>query len=235
MAEKLLELRHVSKKFSGVTALEDVSIDIEPGEVLTLVGENGAGKSTLIKVITGAHHPTEGELWFEGKKIENNSPAKAKELGIGVIYQELNMMPTLTVAENIFYGKELKKGIVLRRREMLEKSNEIIQELGANIDASKRVSELSIAEQQIVEIVKAVSEEIKLLIMDEPTAPLTNSEIEKMFDIVERLRKRNVAILYISHRLEEVFRISERTVVLRDGKHRGRRPANPRLSCRVYI
>ena len=129
------------------------------------------------------------------------------------------MMPTLTVAENIFYGKELKKGIVLRRREMLEKSNEIIQELGANIDASKRVSELSIAEQQIVEIVKAVSEEIKLLIMDEPTAPLTNSEIEKMFDIVERLRKRNVAILYISHRLEEVFRISERTVVLRDGKH----------------
>ncbi|MBU9724730.1 sugar ABC transporter ATP-binding protein [Diplocloster modestus] len=219
MAEKLLELRHVSKKFSGVTALEDVSIDIEPGEVLTLVGENGAGKSTLIKVITGAHHPTEGELWFEGKKIENNSPAKAKELGIGVIYQELNMMPTLTVAENIFYGKELKKGIVLRRREMLEKSNEIIQELGANIDASKRVSELSIAEQQIVEIVKAVSEEIKLLIMDEPTAPLTNSEIEKMFDIVERLRKRNVAILYISHRLEEVFRISERTVVLRDGKH----------------
>lgn len=219
MTEKLLELKHISKRFSGVPALDDVSIDIHQGEVLTLVGENGAGKSTLIKVITGAYQPTEGEIWFEGKKIENNSPAKSKALGIGVIYQELNMMPSLTVAENIFFGKELKKGIVLRSREMLEKSREIIQELGSSIDPSKKVGELSIAEQQIVEIVKAVSEDIKLLIMDEPSAPLTDSEVEKMFDIVERLRKRNVAILYISHKLEEVFRISERTVILRDGKH----------------
>lgn len=219
MAEKLLELKHISKRFSGVSALEDVSIDIYEGEVLTLVGENGAGKSTLIKMITGAYEPTSGEIWFEGKKIENNSPAKSKALGIGVIYQELNMMPSLTVAENIFFGKELKKGIVLKTREMVEKSREIIRELGADIDPAKKVSQLSIAEQQIIEIVKAVSEDIKLLIMDEPSAPLTDSEVEKMFDIVERLRKRNVAILYISHKLEEVFRISERTVILRDGKH----------------
>lgn len=219
MTDKLLELKHISKRFSGVPALDDVSIDITPGEILTLVGENGAGKSTLIKVITGAYIPSEGEIWFEGKKVENNSPSKSKALGIGVIYQELNMMPSLTVAENIFFGKELKKGLVLNRREMIEKSRSIIQELGSNIDPTRKVGELSIAEQQIVEIVKAVSEEIKLLIMDEPSAPLTDSEVEKMFDIVERLRKRGVAILYISHKLEEVFRISERTVILRDGKH----------------
>lgn len=219
MTEKLLELRHISKRFSGVPALDDVSIDLSPGEILTLVGENGAGKSTLIKIITGAYEPTEGEIWFEGKKIENNSPSRSKALGIGVIYQELNMMPSLTVAENIFFGKEIKKGIILNQKEMLEKSRQIIKELGSSIDPSRKVSELSIAEQQIVEIVKAVSEDIKLLIMDEPSAPLTDSEVEKMFDIVERLQKRGVAILYISHKLEEVFRISERTVILRDGKH----------------
>lgn len=219
MTEKLLELRHISKRFSGVPALDDVSIDLSPGEILTLVGENGAGKSTLIKIITGAYEPTEGEIWFEGKKIENNSPSRSKALGIGVIYQELNMMPSLTVAENIFFGKEIKKRIVLNQKEMLEKSRQIIKELGSNIDPARKVSELSIAEQQIVEIVKAVSEDIKLLIMDEPSAPLTDSEVEKMFDIVERLQKRGVAILYISHKLEEVFRISERTVILRDGKH----------------
>lgn len=219
MAEKLLELKHISKRFSGVPALDDVSIDLSQGEILTLVGENGAGKSTLIKVITGAYEPTEGEIWFEGKKIESNSPARSKALGIGVIYQELNMMPSLTVAENIFFGKEIRKGLVLDRKAMLEKSREIIQELGSNIDPSRKVGELSIAEQQIIEIVKAVSEDIKLLIMDEPSAPLTDSEVDKMFDIVERLRKRGVAILYISHKLEEVFRISERTVILRDGKH----------------
>lgn len=219
MAEKILELKHITKKFSGVVALDDVSIDVEHGEVLTLVGENGAGKSTLIKVITGAHQATSGELWFHGEKIENNSPALAKKLGIGVIYQELNMMPQLSVAENIYYEKEIKKGIILQRKEMIQKSNEMIEELGAHIDAAKKVSELSIAEQQIIEIVKAVSEDIKLLIMDEPTAPLTSSEIEKMFEIIEKLQKKGVAIMYISHRLEEVFRISKRTVVLRDGKH----------------
>jgi len=219
MAEKLLQLKHITKKFAGVVALDDVSFDIAAGEVVTLVGENGAGKSTLIKVITGAHEPTSGELWVDGRKIENNRPALAKELGIGVIYQELNMMPQLTAAENIFYGRELKKGIIIQKKAMIEQSNKLIRELGANIDSSKQVSELSIAEQQIVEIAKAVSQEMKLLIMDEPTAPLTNAEIEKMFDIIGRLQKRGVAILYISHRLEEVFRLAGRIVVLRDGKH----------------
>ncbi len=219
MAEKLLELKHVTKKFSGVTALDDVSLDIEKGELLTLVGENGAGKSTLIKVITGAHEPTSGELWFEGRKIEHNTPSLAKQLGIGVIYQELNLMPQLTVVENIFFGKELKKGLVLDKKAMLEKCRTMIAELGVHIDAQERVSNLSIAEQQIIEIVKAVSEDIKFLIMDEPTAPLTNNEIEKMFEIIAKLRKKGVSILYISHRLEEVFQLADRACVLRDGKH----------------
>ncbi len=219
MAEKLLELKHITKKFSGVTALSDVSMEIGKGEILTLVGENGAGKSTLIKVITGAHEPTEGEFWFEGNKIEHNTPSLAKQMGIGVIYQELNLMPQLTVVENLFFGKELKKGIVLDNDRMKKQCVELIQDLGISIDPDARVSSLSIAEQQIVEIAKAVSEDIKFLIMDEPTAPLTTNEIEKMFEIIEKLQRKGIAILYISHRLEEVFKIADRVCVLRDGRH----------------
>ncbi|MDO4343555.1 MAG: sugar ABC transporter ATP-binding protein [Eubacteriales bacterium] len=219
MAETILELKHITKKFPGVVALDDVSLDIKKGEVHTLVGENGAGKSTLIKIITGAHKPTSGEFWFEGKQVENNSPSYAKQLGIGVIYQELNLMPQLTVAENIFYGKELKKGIFLDKKEMNRRCEEIICDLGVKIDPQMKVSRLSIAEQQIVEIVKALSEDIKILIMDEPSAPLTNSEIDKMFEIVKKLKQKGVGILYISHRLEEVFEIGDRATVLRDGKY----------------
>lgn len=219
MEQPILELKNIVKSFSGVTALDDVSISIKRGEVRALVGENGAGKSTLIKVISGAHAPTSGEFWFDGQKIENCTPTKAKELGIGVIYQELNLMPQLTVAENIFYGRELKKGIVLDNKAMIEKCVGMIRELGIEIDPNRKICELTIAEQQIVEIVKAVSQDIKFLIMDEPTAPLTNNEIEKMFEIIRKLRKKNISILYISHRMEEIFEVSDTVTVLRDGKH----------------
>lgn len=226
MTETVLELKHVTKKFPGVVALDDVSLEIRKGEIHTLMGENGAGKSTLIKIITGAHQPTSGEFWFEGKKVENHSPFQARQMGIGVIYQELNLIPQLTVAENIFYGKELKKGLFLDKKEMNRRCREIIADLGVKIDPQTKVKNLSIAEQQVVEIVKAVSEEIKFLIMDEPSAPLTNTEIEKMFAIVKRLQEKGVAILYISHRLEEVFEIGDRTTVLRDGKYIITTPVN---------
>lgn len=219
MEQPILELKHIVKTFSGVTALDDVSLSIRRGEVRALVGENGAGKSTLIKVISGAHAPNSGEFWFDGKKIEGCTPTMAKNLGIGVIYQELNLMPQLTVAENIFFGRELKKGIILDKKLMYEKCQEMIRELGLDIDPNKKIRELTIAEQQVVEIVKAVSQDIKFLIMDEPTAPLTNNEIEKMFQIIQKLRTRNISILYISHRLEEIFEVSDTVTVLRDGKH----------------
>lgn len=218
MAEKILELKHITKKFSGVTALNDVSIDVNKGEVLALIGENGAGKSTLIKVIAGAHLPTDGEMWFDGRKMENMSPSMAKEAGISVIYQEHNLMKHLTVAENVFFGKEIKKGVLLNKAAMNEACAKLIEELGIDMDPKRTVKDLSIAGQQLVEIMKAVSSEIKFLIMDEPTAPLTNTEIDKIFEIVDRLKERGVSILYISHRLEEVFKISDRITVLRDGQ-----------------
>lgn len=219
MEQPILELKNIVKRFSGVTALDDVSLTIKRGEVRALVGENGAGKSTLIKVISGAHMPNSGEYWFDGGKVENCTPTKAKDMGIGVIYQELNLMPQLTVAENIFFGREIKKGGILDKKAMNNKCAQLISELGIEIDPRRKVRELTIAEQQVVEIVKAVSSDIKFLIMDEPTAPLTNNEIEKMFEIIRKLRKKQISILYISHRLEEIFEVSDTVTVLRDGKH----------------
>ena len=166
MEENILELRHITKRFAGVVALKDVSLNIRRGEVRALVGENGAGKSTLIKVITGAHEPTEGELWFDGRKIEHNNPSLAKQMGVGVIYQELNLMPHLTVVENLFFGRELKKGPVLDKKRMLDECTSRIAELGVEINPNAKVRELTIAQQQIVEIVKAVSQDIRFLIMD---------------------------------------------------------------------
>lgn len=216
--ESILQLRNVSKVFSGVKALDDVSLDIKQGEVRALVGENGAGKSTLIKIITGAHNPTSGELWFNGEKMEQHTPLIAKKKGIGVIYQELNLMPQLTVVENLYFGHEIKKHHILDKKKMLENCRKLLTDFGVSINPQARIRDLTIAQQQIVEIVKAVSQDIKFLIMDEPTAPLTTNEIERIFEIVDNLKKRGIAVLYISHRLEEVFRISDTVTVLRDGQ-----------------
>ncbi|MEG1012531.1 MAG: sugar ABC transporter ATP-binding protein [Ruthenibacterium sp.] len=219
MEQTILALKNITKRFAGVVALDDVSLEMKVGEVRALVGENGAGKSTLIKIIAGAHLPSSGDFYFCGEKITNMTPAKSRDLGIGVIYQEHNLMPQLTVAENIFYGRELQKGWALDKKRMLAQCRQMIGELGIDIDPSKKVRELSIAEQQIIEIVKAVSRDIKFLIMDEPTAPLTNNEIEKMFAIIDKLKEKKISILYISHRLEEIFHVSDTVTVLRDGKH----------------
>jgi ribose transport system ATP-binding protein len=216
--KNILELKNITKRFAGITALKDVSLTVRENEILALAGENGAGKSTLIKVITGAHLPSEGEMWFAGKKVEQFSPSVSSSLGISVIYQEHNLMPHLTVCENIFFGRELKNGILLDKKTMTARCTELIEEIGVDLRPNEKVRDLSIAGQQLVEILKAVSQDTKFLVMDEPSAPLTEQEIKKMFAIVNKLKQKGVSILYISHRLEEIFQIADRVSILRDGE-----------------
>lgn len=219
MAEnKLLEFRHISKSFPGVKALEDINVDLYKGEVLILVGENGAGKSTLMKVLSGAYEATTGELYVEGKKIEKNSPRISEELGISMIYQELNLVPELSIASNIYLGHELRKGPFVDTAAQEKRANEILSEIGVQIDSRTLVKHLSIGAQQMVEIAKALSRNAKVIVFDEPTSSLTDSEIEELFNIIRLLKKRSVGMFYISHRLEELFVIGDRVTVLRDGR-----------------
>lgn len=219
MAEnKLLEFRHISKSFPGVKALDDINVDLYGGEVHILVGENGAGKSTLMKVLSGAYEATSGELYVEGKKIEKNSPRISEELGISMIYQELNLVPELSIASNIYLGHELHKGPFVDTAAQEKRANEILSEIGVQIDSRTLVKHLSIGAQQMVEIAKALSRNAKVIVFDEPTSSLTDSEIEELFNIIRLLKKRHVGMFYISHRLEELFVIGDRVTVLRDGK-----------------
>lgn len=215
----LLELQGLVKRYPGVVALDHVSMSFRRGEVHALVGENGAGKSTLIKCVTGCITPTDGKILYEGTLYEGLNPIQAIGMGIGAVYQEFNLVPYLTVAENIFYGREERKGLFLDREQMNRKTKEIMESLGIDMDARMRVKDLTVAYQQIVEIAKSVSRNVKMLILDEPSAPLTMPEIEAMFSVIERLKKKGVTILYISHRLEEIFRISDRVSVMRDGRY----------------
>ena len=213
----ILELRDIVKIYPGVAALNKVNIDFYTGEIHAIVGENGAGKSTLIKCITGCIEPTYGEMEFLGEKFKALSPIQALEKGIGAVYQEFDLIPFLTVAENIFYGREKKKKLFLDQDTMNREAKAIIEELGVNIDPKKRVKDLTVAYQQMVEIAKTVSRDVKFLILDEPSAPLTPPEIDAMFNVLRRLKQKGVTILYISHRLEEIFQIADRVTVLRDG------------------
>ncbi len=217
--ETLLALRHISKAFPGVTALSDVNLDVVRGEVHALVGENGAGKSTLIKTLSGALRPTSGTIRIDGVDHESLTPAQARDLGIAVIYQEFTLIPVLSVAENIFLGRYPMKGAVLDRKAMAAESDELFARLGIHIDSKTLVQDLTTGYQQLVEIAKALSQDARLLIMDEPSAPLMTAEVEALFHVVETLRQQGVTIIYISHRLEEIFRISDRVSVLRDGAH----------------
>lgn len=217
--ENILELKGLTKVYPGVVALDDVCMTFKKGEVHAIVGENGAGKSTLIKSITGALEPTGGSIIFDGKEYKGFNPIQAIELGIGAVYQEFNLVPYLSVAENIFYGREIKKGPILDIKKMCQETDIILKELGVRIDPKTRVKDLSVAYQQIVEIAKSVSREVKVLILDEPSAPLTNTEIVAMFKIIKKLKQKGVTIIYISHRLEEIFEISDRVTVMRDSKY----------------
>jgi len=219
--EPILSVQHLSKRFPGVQALHDVSLTIRRGEVHIVMGENGAGKSTLMKILAGIYLPDEGQITFEGKTVRIENPQKAQQLGINLINQELNIAGNLTVAENIFMGSELKKFGLIDRTSMAKKSEEVIKLLGAPLDPLMQAGRLSIAEQQQVEIARALIHNSKVLIMDEPTAALSELEADRLFELIRSLKEKGIAIIYISHRLAEVAIIADQVSVLRDGEYMG--------------
>ena len=216
--ENLIELKNISKDFPGVRALKNVSLDVRHGEVLALVGENGAGKSTLIKILTGVYKPTAGEVYWEGKKVHITMPAEAQRLGIATIYQEGTLCPNITVTENVFLGREITKHGFVDRKGMESKTREILNNLGVDIDPSAEVATLTTANQQLVEISRALMMNAKLLIMDEPTSSLSKHEVKALFVILKQLVEKGISILFISHRFEEIFEIADRITILRDGE-----------------
>lgn len=223
MAAPLLEVEGISKGFPGVQALDNVQFFLNAGEVLTIVGENGAGKSTLMKIITGIYTEDSGTIKVEGRTVDVRDPKHAQELGISIIHQETSLMPHLTVAQNIYIGREPRAlgGLALRERALNRKAEELLQRLGIRLNARSLVGDLTIAKQQMVEIAKALSFDAKVLIMDEPTSALTESETETLFELIESLRESGTGIVYISHRMEELRRLADRVTVLRDGAYIG--------------
>lgn len=212
-------MQGISKRYPGVLALDDAKFELNAGEVHALVGENGAGKSTLVKILSGIAKQDSGHIYLTGKEINLNGPRSAQDLGISIIHQELNLMPDLTIAQNIFIGREPRKyNFWLKDKELASEAKKLFQELHLNLDPNRKVEGLSVAQQQMVEIVKALSFNSKVLIMDEPTAALTNNEIDELFRIIRGLKNKGVGIVHISHRLEELKQISDRITVMRDGK-----------------
>ena len=214
-------MRGITKKFHGVTALHNVNLTVYPAEVHALMGENGAGKSTLMKILAGAYEADEGEIQIDGETVKVFDPKAARQAGVALIYQELNLAPNLTVAENIFMGSELSKGYLLDRERMNREAAEVLNNLGASFASDDVVSTLSIAEQQQVEIARALQGNSRILVMDEPTAALSDRETERLFELIHRLRNDGIAIIYISHRMEEIYALADRISVLRDGEYIG--------------
>ncbi len=221
-ATPFLELCGISKRFPGVIALNDVNLDVRAGEVHALLGENGAGKSTLIKTIAGVYRPDEGDIRMDGKTVPIRSPHDAQALGISTIFQEFTLAPDMTVAENVFLGREPLRFVPLAlvdRRALIRHTRDVLASLDLTIDPEAKVKHLGVAQQQMVEIAKALSLDARLIIMDEPTATLTAHEIERLFDAIDRLKRRGVAVIYVSHRLDEVKAICDRATILRDGAY----------------
>lgn len=217
--EYVLQLQHIRKEYPGVVALKDVTLELKKGEILALIGENGAGKSTLIKCCSGAVIPTSGKIIVNGKEFTSMTPQLAAENGIAIIYQEFNNVKELSAAENLFLGRPIRKGIVVDKKAMEEEAAKAFEQLRIKIDPKALMKNLTVGYQQMVEIAKAIQQNAKILIMDEPSAPLTSAEVESMFMVVERLRKEGISIIYISHRLEEIYRLSDRILVMRDGEY----------------
>lgn len=219
MEQYRLEVKNLHKRFPGVYAVKGVSFQIKPGEVHALVGENGAGKSTLMKMITGEYIPDEGEVYHNGKLLKNRSMSDSQKEGIAMIHQELAPLPDMSIAQNIFLGQEKMKGRFLNDKLMNKEAAEILKEYGMLYDPKTKVGKLSVAQIQMLEIIKSVRKNADIIIMDEPTSSLSDEESLKLFQIIEDLKKKNVAIIYISHRLDEILRLSDQITVLRDGEY----------------
>lgn len=219
MEDYIVEAKHVTKSFSGVKALDDVSFNLKAGEVMALLGENGAGKSTLMKILSGVYTRDYGEIKILGENVGNLTPKKAQELGVAIIHQEISMCPHLSVTENIFLGREKSHLDILSNKEMNKEAKKILDRMNIDIPPDTIVGELSVSKQQMIEIAKAVSTNAKILIMDEPTSALTSREIDELFEIIEKLKKDGCGIVYISHRLEELQHIVDRVTIMRDGKY----------------
>jgi len=221
MGETILKMSGIHKRFSGVHALKGCNFELRAGEVHALMGENGAGKSTLIKVLCGIHKRDEGSIELFGKEVHFNNIADSQEAGISVIHQELNMMNDLTVAQNMFIGREFMRGSLINDKAMEEEAQKLFNKMGVKIDPSVKLGNLTVGKQQMVEIAKAVSRDCKLLVLDEPTAALTITEVEELFKIMRELREKGIGMIYISHRMDEINRISDRVTVMRDGEYVG--------------
>jgi len=217
----ILELNNIDKHFGGVYALKQVNLSVKKGEVHAIVGENGAGKSTLMKILAGTYRPDKGVITLNGKEISFNNPHEAHSVGINIIYQEFYAFPPLTVVQNVFAGREISNNFFLNEKEMRWRVCDVFNRIGVNIDLDATVGKLSVADQQIIEIAKALVYEGQIIIMDEPNSALTDKETKALFEIILKLRNHGITILYISHRLEEVFQISDRITVLRDGNYMG--------------
>ena len=221
MGEVILTMKGIDKSFPGVHALDHVDLEIRKGEVLALMGENGAGKSTLMKVLTGIYKKDEGTITYEGKEIEFENPSAAQEAGVIIVHQELNMLSHLTVAQNIFIGREIMKGNLIDDAKMNEEAAKLFKKLNIDIDPAETMGNLTVGKQQMCEIAKAISHEAKVIIFDEPSAALTETEIEELFKIIRDLRDKGMAMVYISHRMDEIKAITDRVTVMRDGTYVG--------------
>lgn len=220
--EIVLSATGISKEFPGVKALSNVDLEVRQGEVLALLGENGAGKSTLIKILSGVYSLDTGSVTVCGQNVRFNNPLEAKAAGIGIIHQELNYVATVSVAENIFMGDIPKKGFLVDYKKMHAQASEIMRRIGLDIDPKKPIGQCSVAEKQLIEIAKVISHDVKVLIMDEPTSALNDIETENLFEFVKQAAQMGISIIYISHKLEEIFRLADNIVVLRDGQVTGR-------------
>ena len=218
--QEILRTEGLSKFFPGVKALDNVDFSLRRGEIMALLGENGAGKSTLIKALTGVYHADRGTIWLEGQAISPKNTAHAQQLGIGTVYQEVNLLPNMSVADNLFIGREPKRFGLLRRKEMEKRATELMASYGFSLDVREPLNRFSVAMQQIVAICRAIDLSAKVLILDEPTASLDTQEVELLFDLMRQLRDRGVSLIFVTHFLDQVYQFSDRITVLRNAVRR---------------